>query len=168
MADLARAVAIALEQLAIEDDPGADAATHPDHDQVVRPRPAKEGQLREGGSVTVVGHHDRHAVTLLELWPEAEVGPVQDGPADGPRARVDDAGRTDADPEEGRPVIGAQGIDKFEDELQSCLAITPIERKVDGAQDVAAQVDDRAAELRLAEVESDQVTAVRRDPEHDR
>ena len=39
---------------------------------------------------------------------------------------------------------------------------------MDRAQDVAAQVDDRAAELRLAEVEADQVTAVRGDAEQDR
>ena len=125
VAELARAIAVALEQLAIEDDPGADAATHPDHDQVVRPRAAKEGQLGEGGGVTVVGDHDRHAVALLEQRPEAELGPVQvDRPADGPRARVDDAGRADADPEEGRPVIGAQGVDKLEDELDGGVAVS--------------------------------------------
>ena len=137
MAELARTIAIALEELAIEDDPGTDAATHPDDDQVVRPRPAKEGQLGQGGGVTVVGDHDRHAVALLELRPEAEVRPVQDRPADGPRARIDDAWRADADPEEARPVIGAQGVDKLEDELDGGFAIAPIEGEMDRAQDVA-------------------------------
>src|SRR5205823_1839091 len=64
VAELACAVPIALEQLAVEDDPGADPATHFDHDQVVGPGTAEEGQLGEGGSVTVVGDHDRHAVAL--------------------------------------------------------------------------------------------------------
>ena len=66
VAELARAVAVALEQLAVEDDPGADPATHLDHDQVVGPGAAKERQLGERGRVTVVGDHDRHAVALLE------------------------------------------------------------------------------------------------------
>ena len=131
------------------------------------PRAAKEGQLGEGGSVTVVGDDDRHAVALLELRPEAELSPVQDGPADGPRARIDDAGRADADPEEVGPVIGAQGVDKLEDELERCVAIPPVEGKVDGAQDVAAQVDDGTAELRLAEVEPDQVATIGSDAQQD-
>ena len=48
MAELACAVTIALEQLAIEDDPGADPATHLDHDQVVRPRAAEGRSARRG------------------------------------------------------------------------------------------------------------------------
>ena len=128
MAELARAITIALEQLAVEDDPGADPATHLDHDQVVGPRAAEEGQLGEGGSVTVVGDHDRHAVALLEQRPEAELRPVQvDRPADGPGARVDDAGRADADPEEGGPVIGAQGIEELDDELDGGIAVPSFE-----------------------------------------
>ena len=133
------------------------------------PRPAIEGQLGERGRVAVVGDHDRHAVALLDERPEAEVGPVEvHRPADGARAGVDDAGRADADPEERGPVIGAQGVDEFEDELDGGIAVAPLEGQVDGAQDVAAQVDDRAAELRLAEVEPDQVAAVRGDAEQDR
>ena len=168
VAELACAIAIALEQLAIEDDPGADPATHLDHDQVVGPRAAKEGQLGEGGSVTVVGDHDRHAVALLEQRPEAELSPVQvDRPADGPRARVDDAGRADADAEEGRPVIGAQGVDKLEDELDGGIAVPSFEGQVDRAEDLATQVDDGTAELRLAEVEPDQVATVGSDAQQD-
>ena len=167
VAELAGAIAIALEQLAIEDDPGADAATHLDHDQVVGPRAAKEGQLGEGSGVAVVGDDDRHAVALLEQPPEGEVGPVQvDRPADGPRARVDDAGRADADAEERRPVIGAQGVDKLEDELDGRIAVASVEGQVDRAQDLAAQVHDGTAE-RLAEVEPDQVATVGRNAQED-
>ena len=169
VAELACAVAIALEQLAIEDDPGADPATHPDHDQVVGPRAAKEGQLGEGGRVTVVGDDDRHAVALLEQRPEAELGPVQvDRPADGSRARVDDAGRADADTEEGGPVIGAQGVDELEDELDGGVAVPSFEGQVARAEDLATQVDDGSAELRFAEIEADQVAAIRGDAQQDR
>ena len=118
--------------------------------------------------MTVVGDHDRHAVALLEQRPEAELGPVQvDRPADGPRARVDDAGRADADAEEGRPVIGAQGVDKLEDELDGGIAVPSFEGQVDRAEDLAAQVDDGTAELRLAEVEPDQVATVGSDAQQD-
>ena len=111
----------------------------------------------------------RHAVAALDERPEAQVGPVEvHRPADGARAGVDDARRADADAEERRPVIGAQGVDELEDELDGGLAVAPFEGQMDGAQDVAAQVDDRAAELRVAEVEADQVTAVRGDAEQDR
>ena len=167
MAELAGAIAIALEQLAIQDDPGADSATHLDHDQVVGPRAAKEGQLGEGSGVTVVGDDDRHAVALLEQPPEGDVGPVQvDRPADGPGARVDDAGRADADAEERRPVIGAQGVDKLEDELDGRIAVASVEGQVDRAQDLTPQVHDGAAE-RLAEVEPDQVATIGRNTQED-
>ena len=168
MAELAGTVSVALEQLAIEDDPGADAATHPDDDQVVGPRAAKERQLGEGGSLTVVGDDDRHAVPLLEERPEAEVRPVQvDRPADGAGARVDDTRRADADPEEGGPVIGAQGVNKLVNEFDGGIAVPSFERQVDRAEDLAAQVDDGATELRLAEVESDEVAAVGGDAQED-
>ena len=119
--------------------------------------------------MAVVGDDDRHAVALLEQRPEAEVGPVQvDRPADGPRARVDDARRADADAEEGGPVIGAQGVDELEDELDGGIAVASFEGQVDRAEDLAAQVDDGAAELRLAEVEPDQVATVGGDAQQDR
>ena len=138
-------------------------------DQVVRPWPSMEGQLGERSHVAVVGDHHRHAVAALDERPEADVGPVEvHRPADRARAGVDDAWRADADAEEGGPGIGAQGVDKFEDELDGGFAIATFEGQVDGAQDVAVQVDDRAAELRLAKVEADQVTAVRGDAEQDR
>ena len=56
----------------------------------------------------------------------------------------------------------------MEDELDGGFAVPPFEGQMDGAQDVAAQVDDRTAELRLAEIEADQMTAVRGDAEQDR
>ena len=169
MAELAGAVTIALEQLAVEDDPGPDPATDPDHDQVGGSRATVEGQLGQGGSVTVVGHDDRHAVALLEERPEREVGPVEvDRPADDPRARVDDPRRADADAQEGRRIVGAQGVDKPEHELDRGVAVAPLEGQVDRAQDLASQVHDGTAEARLAEVEPDEVAAVRGHAQEDR
>ena len=71
-------------------------------------------------------------------------------------------------PRSGRPVIGAQGVDKLEDELDGRIAVASFEGQVDRAEDLAAQVDDGTAELRLAEVEPDQVATVGSDAQEDR
>jgi hypothetical protein len=81
---------------------------------------------------------------------------------------IDDAGCADADPEEWRPGIGAQSVDELKDEVDSRFAVTAFERQARRPQDLATQVDDGAAELRLAEVEADQRAAFRGDTEQDR
>ena len=48
MPDLAGAVAVATEQLVAQDDPGTDAATDLDDDEVLRPLVATEEVGREG------------------------------------------------------------------------------------------------------------------------
>src|SRR3954451_4129192 len=167
MPELARAIAIALEELAIQDDPGADAAADPDHDEVVRAWAAKEGELGQGGGMTVVRGDDPRPGALFELRPEAKLRPVQDRPADGARAGIDHTRRTDTDPEEWRAVVVAQRIHEAKDELDSCVTVASVEWQVDRAQDLPAQVDDRSAELRLTQVESDQMATVRSDAEQD-
>ena len=66
MADLARARAIALEQLALEDDSGTDAAADADDDQVVRPRDAAERALGDSRGLRVVGDDHGHAEALRD------------------------------------------------------------------------------------------------------
>jgi hypothetical protein len=145
--ELAGPEAIALEQLAVDDDPRADAAADADDDKIVRPRPAMERQLRERGRVAVVRDDHRHVIATLDERPESEVGPVQvHRPSDGARPGVDDARRADADPEEWRPGIGVQGVDKLEDEVDGGFAVAALERQGRGPQDLATEVDDGAAE----------------------
>ena len=84
-----------------------------------------------------------------------------------PRAGVDDARRADADAEEGGPVIGAQGVEKFDDELDGGVAVPPFERQADRPEDLAAQVDHGTAELSFAEVEPDEVATVGRHAQED-
>ena len=169
MAELAGAISVALEQLTVDDDPGADAAPDLDDDQVVRPWPPIERQLGQRGRVAVVGDHDGHTVAARHERPQRKVGPFEvDRPADGPRAGVDHARGADADAEERGRVIGSQGVDEPEDELDGGLAVSSFEGQLHGAQDVAAQVDDGAAELRVGKVEADQQTAFRGDAEQDR
>ena len=134
VAELARAVPIALEQLAVEDDPRAETATDPDHHQVGGPGAAEERQLGQGGGVAVVGDDHRHAVALLEQRAQAEVGPVEvHRPADDARARVDDPGRADADAEERSVVIGAEGVDQLADELDRGVAVAALEGQRDAS-----------------------------------
>ena len=169
MAELAGAVPVALEQLAVEDDPGAHAAAHADDDQVGGPGPAEERELGERGRMAVVGDHDRDAEPLLEQRSEAQLGPVQvHGPADGPRAGVDDTGCADADAEPRGLLTGTEGVHELHDELDGGVAVGTLEREVDRAEDLAMQIDDRAPELRLAEVETDHVATVGGDAQQDR
>ena len=128
MAELAGAISVALEQLTVDDDPGADAAPDLDDDQVVRPWPPIERQLGQRGRVAVVGDHHGHAVAALDERPQRKVGPFEvDRPADGPRAGVDHARGADADAEERGRVIGSQGVDEPEDELDGGLAVESFE-----------------------------------------
>ena len=83
MADLAGAVAVATEQLAVEDEAGADAAADLDRDEVVGPLVATEQERREGRGTAVVGDDRREAVVGGEDRAEREVGPGEvDRPAD--------------------------------------------------------------------------------------
>src|SRR5262249_31201152 len=138
-------------------------------DQVVRAWPAMEGQLRERGGVAVVGDDHRHAVAALEERPQAELGPVEvHRPADRAGPGVDDARRSEAHAEEGAPVSGAPGGDEVVDEVDRRFAVAPLEGQVDRTEDVAAQVDDRAAELLITKIEADQMAPVGGDAEQDR
>ena len=65
VADLAGAVAVAAEQLAVEDEAGADAAPDLDRDEVARPLVATEQVGREGRGAAVVGDDRREAVAVL-------------------------------------------------------------------------------------------------------
>src|SRR6478609_8190073 len=111
--------------------------------------------------MAVVGHDHGHAVARLDERTEAQVCPVEiHRRAHSAGATVDDARRTDPDTEEWRSIIGAERIDKVEEELEGGFAVTPFEGEVDRPQDLAAEVDDCAAESRLTEVKADQMTAV--------
>ena len=60
-ADLAGARAIALVQLAAQDDARADAPAHAHDDQVLRPRDSAVVALGDGRGLRVIGHHHGHA-----------------------------------------------------------------------------------------------------------
>ena len=66
VADLARAVAVAAEEVAVEDEAGADAAPDLDRDEVGRPVLALEEERGQGRGAGVVGDDGRVAVALVQ------------------------------------------------------------------------------------------------------
>ena len=75
VADLAGAVAVAAEQLAVEDEAGADAAPDLDRDEVGRPVLAVEEERGERRRAAVVGDDGREAVAVVQEVAERQVRP---------------------------------------------------------------------------------------------
>src|SRR5207245_9711124 len=99
VADLAGAIPVALKQLTVEDDAGADPVADVDDDHAAGVRPTAEGELGERRGLAVVGNVDGKLVTLCKESTEGQVLPVEiDRPADRAGGRVDDARRPDANP----------------------------------------------------------------------
>ena len=127
VADLAGAVAVATEQLVAQDEPGTDAATDLDDDQVLRPLVATEQVGGEGGGAAVVGDDRREAVALLEDPGERQVLPVEvDRPADG-AVGVDHARGADADAQDRARGLAPDVVDELVDELDGLVAVAAFE-----------------------------------------
>ena len=158
--DLAGRLAVAAEQLIAKDQPGTDATTDLDHDEVRRSDVALEEVGREGGGAAVVGDDGRQAVALLEEAREREVLPVEaDGPAD--RAvLVDDARRADTDAEDRGGRRRPDLVDQLVDDVDRLVAVAPIEVTRGSRRQFAAEVGKRRGEGPLAEVEGDDRPAV--------
>src|SRR6185436_17411902 len=131
------------------------AAPDLDRHEVAGAAPAEELD-RERGGARVVGDPDGHAVALAEQVAERQVLPLEvDSLADRAGRRVDDARRPDADAEEGLGPWLDQRVDQLIDDREGRVAIEAGDGSLDDALDLASEVDDRAAEHVLAEVEAD-------------
>ena len=127
MADLAGTVAVAAEQLAVEDEAGADAAPDLDRDQVVGPLVATEQEGREGRGTAVVGDDRGELVVGGEERAERQVGPGQvDRPADR-AAFVDDARGADPDAEDRLVRAGQDLVDEVVDQGDRRVAVLAVE-----------------------------------------
>jgi len=102
VAELAGAPAGAAVDLAVDDDPQADAAAHGDRDEVGDVVPAAVEALRHGEGVDVVVDEDRHAERVLELVAQREARPAEHGGVHASAHR--DPGDAEADPEHDRAV----------------------------------------------------------------
>ena len=131
--------------------------------------PAMEELDREGRGAAVVGDLDRDVVALVQELAQGQVLPVEvDGPADGAGARIDDAGRPDADAEERRPAARGQLVDDLVDDRQGLLAVEAGDVALGRRLDAAPKVHDGAAEAELAEIEADDLPGVIDELEEDR
>ena len=63
---------------------------------------------------------------------------------------------------------GKELVDQAEDELEGVVAVAAVDRQLDDAADLAAEVDEGAGEDALAEVEADDLAGVADDAEEDR
>src|SRR5690606_27826047 len=104
--------AAAVHGPAAEDEPRTDTAADADeHDVAVR---LAEAVLGERGGVGVVGDEHGQPGGGLEDLLQGELGPAEVGGGEHGAGEVDDAGRADADAEDG--LLG--GRDEFGDEVQ--------------------------------------------------
>ena len=65
-------------------------------------------------------------------------------------------------------VAPDEAVDQAVDDLDRVSAVAPLELDLGRLDHAAAQIDQRATELRRAEVETDRVAAVAVDAQHDR
>jgi hypothetical protein len=142
VADLAGARAVALEERTAQDQAGADAATHPDRDEVRDPVAAGVRVLGQGGGLGVVRDVDRDVIALLDDHPEREVAPVEvDRTTDRAGPAVDQSRRADPDPEERGGDALEELVEEGEHELDRLVAVMPGHGQLDRPADVAAEVD---------------------------
>ena len=161
MSNLARAKAVALEQLAVQDETGSDAATDPDDRHVVGSPIRSEDVLGKRRSLAVVGDIDGQLVALADEAAERQVLPVEaDRPADGSGDRVDDPGRADADAHQRGVVCLDEFVHQPMYEFDRLVAVAAIERDPGRPAELAPEVDDLAAKFAFAEVDADQVARV--------
>ena len=127
VADLARAVAVASEQLAIEDEAGTDAAPDLDRDEVGGTVIAFEQERGQGRGPAVVGDDRREVIAVGQDAAERQVGPLEvDGPADRPVGR-DDARRPDSDAQDRLVGRGEEPFDELMDDGDGGVAIRALE-----------------------------------------
>src|SRR4029079_12539086 len=116
----------------------------------------------------VVGDVRRHAIALAHDLAEGQVAPIEvDGLADRPGPAVDETRRPDPDPEQRGGAAVEELVEKLEDELDGGVAVASVDRQLHASADLAAEVDQAAGEMLLAEVESDDQTGVVLDLDED-
>src|SRR6185369_10516300 len=170
VADLAGAEAVALEQRAVEDEARPDPPPDLDRDEVLRALALRAKRvLGERGRLAVIRDVGRQAIPLVEEAAERQVLPVQvDGPSDRAGPRVNETRRADTDAEGRRGGFGEELVDEAEDEVERGVTVAAVDRLLDDAPDLAAEVDERARDDALPQVESDDLASVADDAEEDR
>ena len=135
------------------------------HEEHVSRFAGDEGELTERRCVGVVGNAHGQPEGDGQLWSEGDVIEVEMGGADHDAVRVDDAGRGNADPEQGAVGRSGQLAGDLDGRRGEALAGQLLPRTLAKAptatgDDLARQVDDGPTNLAGAEVEADDVPGV--------
>ena len=142
VADLAGTVAVAAEQLAIEDETRADAAPDLDRDEVAWPVLAVEQERRDGRRAAVVGDDRREPYRSCEERRRAAGRSTTRLTAQRiVPSVVDDARRADTDAEDRLVRAGQDLVDQVVDEVEGRVAVGAVEVARRPAADLAAQVE---------------------------
>src|SRR5690606_3892465 len=140
-----------------------DALAHANEDEVLlggRGAGAK-GKFTEGGGLAVVGDIGRDAVPLLQQLFQWQLLPAKiDGLAHDALLRINQARAADADAQQGGGRGAEKAVDELVDEVERFLAAGAMCGELSALGDVAAQVDQSAAEVAATKVETEQAVGV--------
>ena len=149
VADLAGRRAVAVQQGALEHQPGAHTGADPDQHQPAVAGVA-ERVLAEHGGVGVVRHEDRHVERRPQSVGQRGAVPAEVGRVHDHAGGVHDTGGADADAEH-RPGGGVDQLaDQLVDEGDGVLAAAAVERPAAPLLDVAGEVEQRPGHDRVA------------------
>src|SRR6266536_2751751 len=81
--------------------------------------------------------------------------------------QIDQAGCTNAQSEQRSVCFGGQRVDQLVHQLDGGRAASPVTRHVQGAADLAAQIDDRTAKVGAGQVDTNQVPSIGSDTQQD-
>ena len=170
--DLAGGAVAAAMELAPEDQPGAEAGTDREEDEVLHPARDPLPALADGRQVDVVLDGDGKTQPVANVvTPESslEAGDVRREP-ELSGVRIDDAGDADdraVDQLSGEPARLGERVSEHADRLDRSVGVGSVELDVLARSHVAAQVADRAAQEAGAEVEAEDERGLRNEVEED-
>ena len=168
VADLTGTGTVPLKQRAVEHETRPDPPADLDGHQV-RSAHGPEGVLGEGGHLAVVYHVHGQAPARAD-----EIAQGHPAPLDVHRlhdravGRVDEAGGPDADPEHRTGGGGQQPVEQLEYALQRAVSVAVPGRHLGHPDHFAVEIDDRATEHALPEVDAHHVAGASWHFEEDR
>ena len=160
MTDLTGREPVAGEELAIDEQAGADALADLDEQEVLAGGVAV-GELGQGGHVGVVGHVHGQAQGALEVTGQGHVVPAEVGRLGDHTVGVDHAGAADADAQDGAVGGGDELACQLDGEVHRRLADSIPAGDRAAVQHLAGEVDDGSVRVLVgAEVEGHDVAGV--------
>src|SRR4029453_16318314 len=145
VADLAGREAVAHHEVAVEDQPGADAVADLDQEEAALRGPTQP-ELAERGGVGVVGDVDGDGERLRQAGGQVGVVPAQVGCFEDNAGGVDHAGAADADAQEGAGGGAGEVDTERGGQLERGGGSPAVPRRRPAVEDLAAEVDEGGGE----------------------